>query len=99
MSKNFRFAFIVKKGTQSFPSSREFFLDQLIHRVVRNKSFDRSEIKKTAQRITGKDKHSFRITSGGKGSEKLEIIIDGSDEQIIERISKVGQKYRSLSFN
>ncbi len=99
LTKNFRFAFIVRKGKRSFSSSREAFLDQLIHRVVKNRRFDRGEVRKLATRLTGKNKHAFRISAKGKGAEQLDVVVDRSNQQVIENLNSIGQKYRSLAFN
>lgn len=99
LTKNFRFAFVVKKGKRSFSSSRQDFLDHLINRVVKNRRFDRSEVRKLATRLTGKNKHAFQISAKGNGAEQLDVVVDQSNKQVIEGLNSVGQKYRSLAFN
>jgi len=99
LTRNFRFAFIVKKGTRSFNSSRASFLDNLVNRVIKNQRFDRSEIQKMIVSLARKNKHSLRISSAANGNEKLEIVVDAKNRKVLEGLNALGRKYRSLAYN
>gem|GEM_PF-5796895 len=50
-------------------------------------------------RLTGKNKHSFRVNANGSGTEQLDVVVDTSNGQVLSNLAAVGQKYRSLAFN